>query len=133
MLNDLLGGQIDMAFDYAPTALPHVKSGRLRALAVTAPTRASFAPDLPAVAEVIPNFRVAAWQGLFAPANTPKPALDKLSSEVQAIMKLPDVVSRVREMGAEAVGSSRDSFAGFVKDEIDQWAEVVRVNRIQPD
>lgn len=133
MLNDLLGGQIDMAFDYAPTALPHVKSGRLRALAATSAKRVDFAPELPAVNEFVPGFRVMAWQGVFAPAKTPQPVLDRLSTEIQAIMKQPDVVARIHEMGAESVGSTRDAFGGFVKSEIAQWAEVVKTNRIQPE
>jgi tripartite-type tricarboxylate transporter receptor subunit TctC len=133
MLTDLLGGQIDMAFDYAPTALPHIRAGRLRALAVTDAKRVDFAPDLPAMSEVVPNFRVLAWQGLFAPAATPAAVLDKLNSEVQAIMRLPDVAAKMRDLGAEPVGNSREEFTRFVRNEIDMWAEVIKANGITAD
>jgi tripartite-type tricarboxylate transporter receptor subunit TctC len=133
MLTDLIGGQIDMAFDYAPSALPQIKGGRLKALAVTGAKRADFAPELPAMAEVIPGFQVTAWQGMFAPAKTPQPVMDKLNAEIQAVMRLPDVAAKMRELGAEPVGNARDEFVKFVASEIDQWADIIRVNAIKPD
>ena len=133
MLIDLIGGQIDMAFDYAPTALPQIKGGRLKALAVTGAKRSDFAPELPAMAEVIPGFRVTAWQGMFAPAKTPQPVMDRLNAEIQAVMRLPEVVARMRELGAEPVGNARDEFVKFVGSEIDQWADIIKVNSIQAD
>lgn len=133
MLNDLLGGQIDMAFDYAPTALPHIRSGRLQGLAVTDSKRADFAPDMPTVSEVIPNFRVLAWQGIFAPANTPQPILDKLSTQIQSIMRQPEVVSRLKDLGADSVGSSREDFTRFVAAEIALWNEVIKANGIKSE
>ena len=133
MLNDLLGGQIDMAFDYAPTALPHIRSGRLQGLAVTDSKRADFAPDMPTVSEVIPSFRVLAWQGIFAPANTPQPILDKLSTQIQSIMRQPEVVSRLKDLGADSVGSSREDFTRFVAAEIALWNEVIQANGIKSE
>ena len=133
MLTDLLGGQIDMAFDYAPTALPHIRAGRLKALAVTDSKRVDFAPELPAMSEFLPNFRVLAWQGLFAPAGTPNAVLDKLNAEVQAIMRLPDVVARMRDLGAEPVGNSREEFSQFVANEIETWASIIKANGITAD
>lgn len=133
MLNDLLGGQIDFAFDYAPTSLQHVRSGRLVGLAVTDSKRADFAPNLPTISEVIPGFRVLAWQGIFAPANTPQPILDKLSSEIQAIMRQPDVVARLKDLGADSVGSSREDFSRFVAADIALWGDVIKANGIKPE
>lgn len=133
MLTDLIGGRIDFAFDYAPTAMPQVKSGRLRALAVTSRKRAEFAPDLPPMNEFVHDFQVTAWQGLFAPAKTPVAIQEQLSREVQRIMKQPDVKARLQEMGAEGVGNTPVEFSRFVQQEIDLWAEVVRGNNIQPD
>jgi tripartite-type tricarboxylate transporter receptor subunit TctC len=128
MLNDLVGGQIHLAFDNMPTALAQVKGGKLRALAVTSAQRSEFAPELPTMVEFIPGFTMTAWQGLFAPAGTPDAILDRLSTEVQQIMKAPDVVARMKEMGTTPVGSSRSEFAAFVKEDIERWAEVVRVS-----
>jgi tripartite-type tricarboxylate transporter receptor subunit TctC len=128
MLSDLVGGQIDLAFDNMPTALAQVKGGKLRALAVTSAERSEFASELPAMVEFIPDFKMTAWQGLFAPAGTPPAVLERLSTEVQQIMRMPDVVARMREMGTTSVGSTRAEFAAFVKEEIDRWAEVVRVS-----
>jgi tripartite-type tricarboxylate transporter receptor subunit TctC len=122
-----------MAFDYAPTALPQIKGGRLKALAVTGAKRSDFAPELPAMAEVIPGFRVTAWQGMFAPAKTPQPVMDRLNAEIQAVMRLPEVAARMRELGAEPVGNARDEFVKFVGSEIDQWADIIKVNSIQAD
>ena len=133
MLNDLIGGQIDMAFDYAPSALPQIKGGRLKALAVTSAKRADFAPDLPAISEMIPGFQVTAWQGMFAPAKTPQPVMDKLNAEIQAVMRQPEVAARMRELGAEPGGNARDEFVKFVGSEIDQWAEIIKVNSIKAD
>lgn len=132
MLNDLIAGVIDFAFDYAPTALPQVRSGRLQALAVTSTSRADFAPTLPSISEVIPGFQATAWQGLFAPAKTPPAVLELLSREIAQILKTPDVMARVKEMGTEGVGSDPAEFNRFVQREIDLWAKVVRENNIQP-
>jgi tripartite-type tricarboxylate transporter receptor subunit TctC len=128
MIIDLVGGQIQLAFDNMPTALAQVKAGKLKGLAVTSAERSKFAPDLPAIDEFVPGFKVTAWQGLFAPAATPPAILDTLSGEVQQIMRTPDTISRLLEMGVTSVGSSRSEFASFVKDEIERWAEVVRIS-----
>jgi len=133
MLIDLIGGVIDLAFDYAPTAIPQMNSGRLRALAVTSAEKTEFAPDLPPMNKYVPGFQVTAWQGLFAPARTSADVLNLLSREVQQIMKLPDIIPKLREIGAEGVGNKPDEFASFVQDEIELWANVIRTNNIQPE
>lgn len=133
MLTDLIGGRIDLAFDYAPTALPQVEGGRLHALAVTSAERADFSPKLPAMSEFIPNFAVTAWQGLFAPTNTPASIVDQLSKEVQLVMAMPEVVANLQAKGAKAGGNDPEEFNRFVQQEIEQWANVIRVNNIQPD
>jgi tripartite-type tricarboxylate transporter receptor subunit TctC len=128
MLSDLMGGQINLAFDNMPTALAQVRGGKLRGLAVTSAERSEFAPELPAMVEFIPDFKMTAWQGLFAPAATPPAILDRISSEVQQIMRAPEVVAKLREMGTTSVGSTRAEFAAFVKEDIERWAEVVRIS-----
>jgi tripartite-type tricarboxylate transporter receptor subunit TctC len=102
-------------------------------LAVTDSKRADFAPNFPTISEVIPGFLVLAWQGIFAPAKTPLPVLDKLSTEIQAIMRQPDVVARLKDLGADSVGSSREDFSRFVAAEIALWAEVIKANGIKAE
>jgi tripartite-type tricarboxylate transporter receptor subunit TctC len=133
MIIDLIGGQIQVAFDNLPTALAQVKNGRLKALAVTSAERSKFAPTVPTLNEYIPGMTVTAWQGLFAPAKTPAPILDQLSSEVQYVMKMPEVINKLNDIGVTSVGSSRAEFGPFVKEEIGRWAEVVRVSGAKPD
>jgi tripartite-type tricarboxylate transporter receptor subunit TctC len=88
---------------------------------------------LPTISEVIPAFLVLAWQGIFAPANTPQPILDKLSTEIQGIMRQPDVVARLKDLGADSVGSSRADFSRFVAADIALWAEVIKANGIKAE
>ncbi len=103
-----------------------MKAGRLKALAITSLERSTLAPDVPTLAESIPGLQVVAWQGLFAPANTPPAILDRLSNEVQAILKEPALEARLLEMGTYPAGSSREAFAAFVKEETVRWADVVK-------
>jgi tripartite-type tricarboxylate transporter receptor subunit TctC len=95
IMNNLTGGHINLAFDNATLAWPQVQAGRLRALAVTSLTRAPFAPDLPPVADTIPGFEATSWHGVFAPAGTPKPIVDKMAAEMKRILELPDVKEKL--------------------------------------
>ena len=133
MLNDLIAGVIDFAFDYAPTALPQVRSGRLQALAVTSTSRADFAPTLPSISEVIPGFQATAWQGLFAPAKTPKAVVDKLSAEVAKITATPAFKQRAIELGAEADYLNPQQMSDLVKQEVSRWTQVVKAAKIEAD
>ena len=133
MIIDLMGGQIQVAFDNLPTALAQVKNGKLKALAITSAERSKFAPNIPTLNEYIPGMTVTAWQGLFAPVKTPAPILDQLSNEVQAVMKMPEVVSKLNDLGVTPVGNTRAEFSAFVKDEINRWGEVVRISGAKPD
>jgi tripartite-type tricarboxylate transporter receptor subunit TctC len=133
MIIDLMGGQIQVAFDNLPTALAQVKNGKLKALAITSSERSKFAPNIPTLNEYIPGMTVTAWQGLFAPVKTPAPILDQLSNEVQAVMKMPEVVSKLNDLGVTPVGNNRAEFSAFVKDEISRWGEVVRISGAKPD
>ena len=131
---DLIGGQVQVMMDGLPSALPHVRAGRLRALAVTSQKRSAAAPDLPTIAESgYPGFYADAWSGLFAPRATPKPIVDKLSLEVQRILNLPDVRERLAGLGAEPVGSTPAEFAAHVRREIDKWAVVVKTSGAKLD
>jgi len=131
---DLIGGQVQVMMDGLPSALPHVKAGRLRALAVTSQKRSPAAPDLPTIAESgYPGFYADAWSGLFAPKGTPKAVVDKLAGEVRRILALPDVRERFAGLGAEPVGSTPAEFAQHVQREIDKWAKVVKQSGAKAD
>ena len=131
---DLIGGQVQVMMDGLPSALPHVKAGRLRALAVTSQKRSPAAPDLPTIAESgYPDFYADAWSGLFAPRGTPAAVVDKLALEVQRILRLPDVRERFAGLGAEPVGSTPAEFAAHVRREIDKWARVVKASGAKVD
>ena len=131
---DLIGGQVQVMMDGLPSALPHVKAGRLRALAVTSQKRSAAAPDLPTIAESgYAGFYADAWSGLFAPKGTPKPVVDKLAAEVRRILALPDVRERFAGLGAEPVGSTPAEFAQHVQREIDKWAKVVKQSGAKAD
>jgi tripartite-type tricarboxylate transporter receptor subunit TctC len=128
LITDLVAGQISLAFDNMPTALAQVKAGRLKALGVTSKERSALIPSVPAIGEIVPGFEVMSWQGLFAPAGTPAPILERLSMEVQQIMHAPDMVARLLDMGATAEGTTRANFAALVKEETVRWAAVVKAS-----
>ncbi len=132
-VSDLLAGQVQMMVDGLPSALPHIKAGKLRAIALTSLHRAPSLPDLPTIAETYPGFYADAWSGLFAPKGTPQPVVDKLSAEVQRILKLPDVREKLAALGAEPVGSTQAEFTAHVKREIDKWAKVVKTSGAKVD
>jgi tripartite-type tricarboxylate transporter receptor subunit TctC len=126
-LTDLLGGQVSLMFDNMPTALPHVKAGRLKALAVTTAKRSPALPELPTVAESgLPDFEATSWFGVLAPAATPKEIVSKLSGEIAKILKTPDVQAQLSGQGAEPVGSTAEEFATHIKSEMAKWAKVVK-------
>jgi tripartite-type tricarboxylate transporter receptor subunit TctC len=130
---DLIAGQVQTMVDGLPSALPHVKAGKLKALAVTSAKRSRAAPELPTIAESYPGFSADAWSGLFAPKGTPKAVVDKIAAETQMILKLPETQKRLGELGAEPVGSSPAEFTQFVQREIDKWARVVKASGARLD
>lgn len=133
-INDLLGGRISLIFSSAPPALPHVATGKLRALAVTSGKRSSVSPDLPTVAESgLPGFEVINWYGVLAPARTPKTIVEKLNAEIAKIMKMPDVKERLSSVGIEAFSSTPAQFAAFMKEETAKWAKVVKFSGARLD
>ncbi len=123
----IMGGQIPMMFDAMPAVLPHVKSGRLRALAVSTRTRSPFLPDLPTVAEAaLPGFEAVGWIGIAAPAKTPGPVLDLLHREIVATIGRPDVKERLAQLAFTPVGDTRAEFGRFIQAEIAKWTRVVK-------
>jgi tripartite-type tricarboxylate transporter receptor subunit TctC len=126
-LADLLAGQIPMMFDTIITSLPHVKSGRLRGLAVTKSTRSQAVPELPTVAEAgLPGFQAVSWIGLMGPANMPKDIVDRISNEMVKMLGDPALRQKLIDAGAEPVGSSAAEFAAHMKAEMERWEPVVK-------
>ena len=123
---DLLGGSVQLVFDNMPSALPLAKEGKIRAIAQTTAKRSAAAPDVPTVAESLPGFEAITWFAMFAPANTPKPVIDRLNAEVLRVFKLPEVAERIKTLGLEAVLSSPDELAKYQATEIVKWAKVVK-------
>jgi tripartite-type tricarboxylate transporter receptor subunit TctC len=123
---DLMGGQVQVMFTSILSGLPHIKAGKMKALAVTSARRSSIAPELATVAETgLPGYDVNPWYGLFAPAGTPRAIVDKLNREVVRILQLPDVRQRFATLGAEPVGDTPAQFGAFVESEIAKWSKVV--------
>jgi tripartite-type tricarboxylate transporter receptor subunit TctC len=126
-LTDLLGGQVTMMFDTITTALPHVKSGKLKALAVTSPKRSPLAPDVPTMIESgLPEFDISAWYVMFAPAGTPKDVLQRLNAEVNKAIADPDVRKTLGEQGVEFTGGTPEQAEAFVRGEVDRWGRIIK-------
>lgn len=123
---DVLAGQIQMRFSSIPPVMPHVKSGRLRALAVTSARRYSLLSDLPAVAETLPGFDVDSWYGVLAPAGTPGSIIKKLNTEMVAAVRAPEIRALLEANGSEAVGSSPERFGELIRAELKRWAPIVK-------
>jgi tripartite-type tricarboxylate transporter receptor subunit TctC len=126
-VTDLIGGQVQVMFETGPGALPHVKSGKLKAIAVSSLKRSAAMPGLPTVAESgYPGFESIAWIGISAPAGTPKDIIAKLHTEIVKIVNMPDIKERFLALGTESVGSTPEEFAAYLKSEIAKWGKVVK-------
>jgi tripartite-type tricarboxylate transporter receptor subunit TctC len=126
-MNDLIAGHIPMMFDNIPAVLPQVQGKAIKAIAVAGAKRATALPDVPTVAESgVPGFEASAWFGLVAPAKTPAPVLAKLASEVEAILKMPDVQKRFTELGAEPGSISGAAFGRFLAEETTKWTKIIQ-------
>ena len=124
---DLLGGQVTMVFDPIPTSIAQVKSGRIKALAITSAKRSALMPELPTVAESgLPGFEVVAWFGLYAPAATPKDIVTKLNADVTRALQLPDVREKFAGLGAESMPMATDQFALHLRAEIAKFAKAIK-------
>lgn len=133
-MQDVLAGTIHMVVIGVPAAGPHIKSGRLRALAVIAPQRIPALPDVPTVAEAgLSNYEVTTWYGVFAPAGTPRPIIDRLNGELVAIMHSPAVKQRLAGLGTDPVTSTPDEFSAYLKQEIAKWGDVIRKAGLRAD
>jgi len=128
VVTDVMAGHIELASLGFPPALPMVKAGRLRAIAVTSPKRSALLPEVPAVAESVPGYSVNSWYGVFAPAGTPKAIVNKLNAAIAAGLKTPAVTQRLTGLGAEVAPTSPEEFGKIVRDEIKKWAKIVKAS-----
>jgi tripartite-type tricarboxylate transporter receptor subunit TctC len=133
MLQDLVGGQIQMAIDNMPSAMPLIKSGKLVALAVTSAAPSPELPGVPPLASVVPGYLAESWFVLMAPTGTPEAIVNKLSVEVDAIVHRPDVVERFRQLGADPVGGTPKSLGEFIARETPKWRDVVKASGARVD
>ncbi len=131
---DLIGGQVQLSLISAPGVVPHIKAGRLRALAVTNTKRSALLPDLPTMSEAgLPGYESEGWHGLFAPARTPKTIVDRLYREFAAILRGPETSAYLLNSGAEPVGMPPDQFTAKLRNEIEKWAKVVKAAHMKVD
>lgn len=133
-LTDVMGGQADLMFDTMLSSMPHVKAGKLKALAVTSSQRSPSAPGIPTVAESgLPGYEAIAWNGLLAPAGTPKEVVDRLSAELKKVLDNPEVAQRFEAQGFAAAWSTPTAYAGFLQAEVDKWGKVVKASGARID
>ena len=128
MVTDLIGGQVDMAFGTAVAFLPHVKSGKVVALAVTNPKRSTTQTELPTVSESgVPGYEAVQWFGIAVPTGTPKEVVQRVATEVRAILAIPEVRERFSELGFDVVGSTPEEFADFLRSENAKWKKIAEI------
>ncbi len=133
-VSDLIGGQIDIMFDNMPSAIQHVRAGRLKALAVTTAKRSPELPDVPTIAEAgVPGYEATSWFGMFAPAGTPAPVVAKLNAALLKVLADPEVKKKLAEQGAEPHGEKPEQFAAFIRAEADKWSQVVKQSGASAD
>jgi tripartite-type tricarboxylate transporter receptor subunit TctC len=131
---DLLGGRISMIFDNMPSALPLVKAGEVRAIAVTSATRSAAAPNIPTIAESgLPGFEATSWFALFAPAGIPKDVQARMNAETARVMALPDVKEKLAALGLDVATGTPEALASFMQTETTKWAKVVKESGAKPD
>jgi tripartite-type tricarboxylate transporter receptor subunit TctC len=133
-LADLVAGRVHVMLDTAASAMPHVRGGRLRALAISAPQRSAEYPELPTFAEAgLPQYETNAWYSVHAPAGTPPDIVRRLNAELVAILKDPDILARFKQLSTEPVGNSPEEFAAFVRAELEKYARIIKAANIRLD
>jgi tripartite-type tricarboxylate transporter receptor subunit TctC len=126
-MNDLLAGHIQLMFDNLNVSLPHIQAGKLRALGVTSRNRAAVLPDVPTLMEAgVPGYEVTSWSGIFAPAGTPRPVVEKLNAVINQALGSESVRARFDEAGIQIDLMGVDQFKAFVDSEIDRWGDIVK-------
>jgi tripartite-type tricarboxylate transporter receptor subunit TctC len=127
MIIDLVGGQIQMAIAGAVSSIPHVKSGKLRALAIGDSKRSAYLPEIPTIAESgVPGYQASIWSGMFAPAKTPRPIIERLNKDVVKIVQARDFKGQLLQLGSDAVGNTPEEWGRFIEEEIVKWAKIAK-------
>lgn len=132
-LTALVSGEVDMSYENSLIITPHIKSGKVKAIAVTGTRRSQLLPELPTIGETLAGYSASGWYGLFAPAATPKAVIARLNGEVVKILRMPEVVQRLSGQGAEPAGNTPEEFTAFVRGEIDKWANLVKAAKMKTD
>ena len=128
-MTDMIAGQVQLMFNGIPSSMPHLRSGRVRALAVTTATRSAAAPELPTIAEAgFPGAESTSWTGILVPAGTPAPVIAKLQGAAVKALQAPDVVTRLSLDGATPVGNTQAEFGAYIKSELAKWGKVVKTS-----
>lgn len=132
-ITDLLSGQVQVLFEPLPASIPHIKSSKLRALAVTTATRSEALPDVPAMGEFVPGYEAGGWNGVCAPRNTPIEIIEKLNKAINAGLADPKMKARYADLGAAPLTGSSASFGKLIADETEKWGKLIRAANIKPD
>jgi tripartite-type tricarboxylate transporter receptor subunit TctC len=127
-----MAGEVQLGFNNILAVLPHVNSGKLRAIAVTSAKRAATAPKVPTLAEAgVPGYEATSWNGIFAPAKTPRPIINRIHTDVVKILQTPDIREKLMAAGSDPVGSTPEAFLAYVKSELARWGKLIRDNNIR--
>jgi tripartite-type tricarboxylate transporter receptor subunit TctC len=132
-LTDLLGGQVQVAFGGLPSSIEHIRTAKLRALAVTTATRSEALPNIPTVGEFVPGYEASMWYGIGAPKNTPTEIVDKLNKQINAALADPNMKARLADLGGTALAGSPAEFGKLIAEETEKWGKVIRAANIKPE
>jgi len=132
-VNDLLGGQVQVYFASTPVSIEYIKAGRLRALAVTSTKRSEALPDIPTVAEFVPDYEASLWYGIGAPKNTSVEVIDKLNKEINAALADPRMKARIVDLGGDVLALSPADFGRLIADETEKWGKVIKFSGAKPE
>ncbi|HEV8517306.1 MAG TPA: tripartite tricarboxylate transporter substrate-binding protein, partial [Burkholderiales bacterium] len=133
-LTDVIAGQVQMIFSSAPAALPQLKAGRIKAIAVTSAKRSAALPDVPTIADSgVPGYDATNWYGVLAPAALSKPLVDRLNAEILKALRAADVIDGITRQGADPIGSTPGAFAAYLRSEITKWIKIVRDAGLRSD
>ncbi|MFZ2068165.1 MAG: tripartite tricarboxylate transporter substrate binding protein [Xanthobacteraceae bacterium] len=131
--SDLIGGQVQVVFSPLPSTIGYIKAGTLRALAVTTAMRSDALPDIPTVGDFVAGYEASSWQGVGAPRKTPAAIIDKLNSEINAVIAEPKIKARLADLGGTILSGSPAEFGKFIADETEKWAKVIKAANIKPE
>jgi len=132
-LTDLIGGRMQVTFDPVPSSIEYVRSGKLRALAVSTATRSEILPDVPTIGEFVPGYEASAWNGLAAPRHTPASVIETLNREINAGMADPKIKAQLANLGGTVIAGRAADFSKFIADEVEKWGKVVKSAGIKPE